>query len=115
MSITLSALSDPTRRAILARLQIGPASVAELAKPFEMSQQAVSKHLAQLESARLVRKRKDGRQSICELAPEPIAEVADWAESYRLHWEGAFGRLRALLAQGDSKPTNRKIRPKGKR
>lgn len=115
LSTTLAALCDPTRRAILARLQAGPASVAELAEPFEMSQQAVSKHLACLESARLVRKRKDGRQNICELAPEPLREVAEWAESYRLHWEGAFGRLRALLEQGDSKHPHRKTRPKGKR
>jgi DNA-binding transcriptional ArsR family regulator len=97
LSTTLAALSDPTRRAIVARLQVGPASVTELAEPFRMSQQAVSKHLAYLERARLVHKRRDGRKQICELTPEPIREVADWAEDYRRHWESAFRRLRGLL------------------
>lgn len=106
--MTLSALSNPTRRAILARLKSGPASVAELAEPFRMSQQAVSKHLAYLQRAELVRKRREGRKHICELAPEPIREVASWAEDYRRHWESAFGRLHELLKQGADEP-----QPKG--
>lgn len=97
--MTLAALSNPTRRAILARLRSGPASVAELAEPFGISQQAVSKHLAYLERAELVRKRRDGRKHICELAPEPIREVASWAEEYRRHWEGAFDRLHEFLEE----------------
>ena len=104
LTTTFAALSDPTRRAILARLQTGPASVAELTEPFAISQQAISKHLATLEGAQLIRKRKEGRQSICELAPERIREVADWAESYRQFWGGAFGRLKVLLAKSPTKP-----------
>lgn len=107
LSQTLGALSDPTRRAILARLKAGPASVSELAEPFRMSQQAVSKHLASLERARLVRKRRAGRRQICELTPAPMREVAAWVDDYRQHWEEAFGRLRALLQeppeQGESR------------
>lgn len=101
LSVTLAALSNPTRRAILARLKTGPASVVELAEPFRMSQQAVSKHLAYLERADLVRTRRDGRKQVRELAPEPIREVAAWAEDYRRHWESAFGRLHELLEQQD--------------
>ena len=97
LSLTLAALCDPTRRAILARLRSGPASATELSEPFGISQQAISKHLAYLERAHLVRTRRDGRQQIRELNPAPIREVADWAEEYRRHWDGAFGRLRVLL------------------
>lgn len=107
MSLTLGALSDPTRRAILARLKAGRASVTELAQPFRMSQQAVSKHLAFLQRARLIRKRREGRKQICELAPEPMREVAAWVDDYRQHWEEAFDRLRVLLQeqpeQGESR------------
>jgi DNA-binding transcriptional ArsR family regulator len=97
LSLTLAALSDPTRRAILARLRAGPASVTELSEPFGVSQQAISKHLAYLERANLVQRRRDGRQQIRELNPAPIREVADWAEEYRRYWQGAFSRLRGLL------------------
>jgi DNA-binding transcriptional ArsR family regulator len=107
LTVTLGALSNPTRRAILGRLKNGPASVAELAEPFRMSQQAVSKHLAHLERASLVRKRREGRKHICELTPEPLREIVAWAEDYRRHWERAFGRLHALLEQhtGEPQPT----------
>ncbi|HKY20316.1 MAG TPA: metalloregulator ArsR/SmtB family transcription factor [Vicinamibacterales bacterium] len=97
MSLTLAALSDPTRRAILARLRAGPASVTELSEPFGVSQQAISKHLAYLERANLVQTRRDGRQQIRELNPVPIREVAEWAEEYHRYWQGAFSRLRGLL------------------
>jgi DNA-binding transcriptional ArsR family regulator len=97
MSTTLAALSDGTRRAILVRLKDGPASVHELAEPFQMSQQAISKHLAYLERARLIEKRRDGRQQICRLNPKPMEEVATWVEQYRRYWEEAFGRLDELL------------------
>jgi DNA-binding transcriptional ArsR family regulator len=97
LSLTLAALSDPTRRAILARLKAGPASVTELSEPFGVSQQAISKHLAYLERANLVQTRRDGRQQIRELNPTPIREVAEWAEEYRRYWEGAFSRLRDFL------------------
>ena len=101
LSLTLAALSDPTRRAILARLQAGPASVTELSEPFGVSQQAISKHLAYLERANLVHTRRDGRQKIRELNPAPIRQVAEWADEYRRHWHGAFSRLRGLL-DGDT-------------
>lgn len=104
LSVTLAALADPTRRAILARLKAGSASVAELAQPFRMSQQAVSKHLAYLQRAELVRKRREGRKHICELAPGPLREVAAWAEDYRRHWESAFGRLHELLERQSDEP-----------
>jgi len=101
LSATLAALSDPTRRAILARLKEGPAAVCELAEPFHISQQAISKHLAYLEQARLIRKQRQGRQQICELDPLPMQEAAAWIEDYRREWEAAFGRLRALLHSMD--------------
>jgi DNA-binding transcriptional ArsR family regulator len=97
LSVTLAALSDPTRRAILGRLKRGPASVTELSAPFGVSQQAISKHLAYLERAKLVRTRREGRQQVRELNPAPIREVADWTEEYRSYWEGAFSRLRDLV------------------
>ena len=97
LSLTLAALSDPARRAILARLQSGPASVTKLSEPFGVSQQAISKHLAYLERANLVHTRRAGRQMIRELNPAPIRQVAEWTDEYRRHWQGAFSRLRGLL------------------
>jgi DNA-binding transcriptional ArsR family regulator len=99
LSNTLYALADPTRRSILHRLADGPAAVTELAKPFRMSQQAVSKHIAYLESAHLVEKRRDGRLRICSLDAKPLKEVADWAEGYRAMWEANFARLDAVLEE----------------
>jgi DNA-binding transcriptional ArsR family regulator len=97
LSTTLTALSDPTRRSILARLAAGPATVGELAGPFRVSQQAVSKHLAYLERARLVKKRREGRSHVCTLRPVPFKEVADWVEHYRRFWELSFDRLDEYL------------------
>jgi DNA-binding transcriptional ArsR family regulator len=97
LSTTLAALSDPTRRSILSRLAAGPASVGQLAGPFRMSQQAVSKHLAYLERARLVEKRRHGRSHVCTLRPTPFKEVADWVEHYRIFWEERFDRLEKYL------------------
>ena len=97
LSTTLTALSDPTRRSILARLAAGPATVGELAGPFRVSQQAVSKHLAYLERARLVEKRREGRSHVCTLSPVPFKEVADWVEHYRRFWELSFDRLDEYL------------------
>jgi DNA-binding transcriptional ArsR family regulator len=99
LSTTLAALSDPTRRAMLERLTAGPASVNELAAPFQMSQQAVSKHLAYLERACLIEKQRQGRQHLCRLLPAPIKEVVGWAERYRRFWEGGFDRLGELLRE----------------
>jgi len=91
--MTLGALADPTRRSILGRLADGPATVGELAGPFRISQQAVSKHLAYLERARLVEKRREGRRHVCTLSPAPFKEVAAWVEHYRRFWDESFDRL----------------------
>ncbi len=99
MSVIFAALSDSTRRLIVDRLTTGPAAVSELAAPFLISQQAVSKHLAYLESARLIERRREGRQNFCALKPEVIREVADWAGGYRRLWERNFQRLDTLLAE----------------
>ena len=99
LSSTFAALSDPTRRSIVARLTAGPATVMELAAPFSISQQAISKHLAYLENARLIERQRDGRQNFCAIKPDTIREVADWAEGYRRVWETSFQRLDALLAE----------------
>jgi DNA-binding transcriptional ArsR family regulator len=97
LSATLAALSDPTRRSILARLATGAATVGELAGPFRITQQAVSKHLAYLERARLVEKRRKGRSHVCMLRPVPFKEVADWVDHYRRFWELSFDRLEEYL------------------
>ncbi len=99
LSTTLAALADPTRRSILARLATGPATVGELAGPFRMSQQAVSKHLAYLQRARLVEKRRTGRRHVCTLRPVPFKEVAEWVEHYRQFWEASFDRLEKYLLE----------------
>jgi DNA-binding transcriptional ArsR family regulator len=112
LSATLSALADPTRRAILSRLAGGPATVGELAEPFQMTQQAVSKHLAYLERARLVQKRREGRSHVCSLRPAPFKEVSDLVEHYRIFWEQALGRLDAYLraTEAEEKGHGRKQR-----
>jgi DNA-binding transcriptional ArsR family regulator len=99
LSTTLAALSDPTRRAILERLAMRSATVGELAGPFRISQQAVSKHLAYLERARLVRKRRAGRRHVCTLRPAPFREVAEWVEHYRRFWEQRFARMDNYLRE----------------
>ena len=103
LSTTLSALSDPTRRAILARLSDGPATVGELAGPFHISQQAVSKHLAYLERARLVAKRREGRSHVCTLRPAAFKEVADWVEYYRTFWDTTLHSLSEYLQTVEAK------------
>jgi DNA-binding transcriptional ArsR family regulator len=97
LSQAFAALSDPTRRELLRRLMQGPFTVNELAEPFSMSQQAVSKHLAYLESARLIRKKRRGREHFCTLEAQAIQQVARWAESYRKFWEASHDRLDVLL------------------
>jgi DNA-binding transcriptional ArsR family regulator len=99
LGATFAALSDPTRRSIVDRLTSGPATVNELAAPFSISQQAVSKHLAYLESACLIERRRAGRQNFCALRPDAIREVAKWAEGYRQVWEKNFHRLDVLLEE----------------
>jgi DNA-binding transcriptional ArsR family regulator len=107
LSRTLAAASDPTRRAILHRLAAGPATVGDLARPFRISQQAVSKHLAYLERARLICKRRQGRMHVCTLNPAPLKEVADWTEEYRRFWEESFERLDSYLEELKAKEAKR--------
>jgi DNA-binding transcriptional ArsR family regulator len=100
---TMMALADPTRRAILKRLSQGEALVTELAKPFDMSLNAVSKHILILERAHLVLRRRDGRKHHLSLSPEPLAEAADWIEHYRQFWEMSFDRLDNYLKELQAK------------
>jgi DNA-binding transcriptional ArsR family regulator len=93
LSTTFSALADPTRRAILARLVWGEASVTELAEPFEMSLPAVSKHLKVLEHAGLITRGREAQWRPCRLAAGPLKDAADWLEHYRRFWEQSFDRL----------------------
>lgn len=96
---TFGALADPTRRAILARLATGEATVGELARPFDVSRPAISKHLRVLERAGLVRRTRDGRISRCELDAVPMREAAEWVERYREFWEGQLDSLSRYLEE----------------
>ncbi|MEA2766362.1 MAG: hypothetical protein QOK07_2766 [Gemmatimonadaceae bacterium] len=99
LDATFAALADPTRRAILARLAAGDASVMELAEPFAMSQPAISKHLKVLERAGLISRSRDAQRRPRRLEAKPLAEATKWLERYRRHWEGNYQRLDALLAE----------------
>lgn len=97
LDATFAALADPTRRAILARLAQSEASVGELAKPFAMSQPAISKHLKVLEGAGLISRGRDAQRRPCRIEARALADVDAWLEGYRRMWEANFGRLDALL------------------
>jgi DNA-binding transcriptional ArsR family regulator len=97
LDATFAALADPTRRAILARLASGDASVSELVEPFEMSQPAISKHLKVLERAGLISRGRDAQRRPCRIEGKAFAEATGWLESYRRFWEGNYRRLDALL------------------
>jgi DNA-binding transcriptional ArsR family regulator len=97
LDATFAALADPTRRAILARLASGEASVIELAKPFAMSQPAVSRHLKVLERAGLISRSQDAQRRPRRLEAKPLAEASQWIEGYRQFWETSFQRLDGLL------------------
>src|SRR5690349_4645922 len=97
LDATFAALADPTRRAILARLAAGDASVAELAAPFAMSQPAVSKHLKVLERAGLISRGRDAQRRPCHLEARRLKAATDWLEGYRRYWEESYQRLDALL------------------
>ncbi len=99
LSTTFSALSDPTRRAILARLASGEASVTELAEPFEMSMPAISKHLKVLERAGLIARGRQAQWRPCRLQAGALKNVADWVEHYRQFWEQSFDRLDDYLRE----------------
>jgi DNA-binding transcriptional ArsR family regulator len=99
LSTTFAALADPTRRAILARLATGAASVTELAEPFRMSMPAVSKHLKVLERAGLIARGREAQWRPCRLEARPLKDVSDWVEAYREIWEQRLDRLDAYLRQ----------------
>jgi DNA-binding transcriptional ArsR family regulator len=108
LDLTFAALADPTRRAILARLATGEATVTELAAPFEMSQPAVSKHLKVLERAGLVSMNVDAQRRPRKLEPKRLQEAVDWIERYREIFEQSYQRLDALLEELQAKPSRRK-------
>jgi DNA-binding transcriptional ArsR family regulator len=99
LTITFAALADPTRRAILARLARGEATVTELAEPFEMSLPAISKHLKVLQRAGLIEQGRQAQWRPCRLKPERLRDVADWVGEYRRHWEASFDRLDDYLRE----------------
>ena len=99
LSTTLSALADPTRRAILARLASGEATVTELAEPFAMSLPAVSKHLKVLQRAGLIARGREAQWRPCRLQPEPLKDITDWLEHYRRFWEESLDRLDDYLSE----------------
>jgi DNA-binding transcriptional ArsR family regulator len=102
LDATFAALADPTRRAILARLAQGEATVTELATPFAMSQPGVSKHLRVLEHAGLISRRRDAQRRPCRLEAAPLRDAMDWLASYRDYWEESYQRLDALLGELDA-------------
>ncbi len=99
LSMTFSALADPTRRAILTRLAAGERSVTEIAKPFRMSLPAISKHLKVLERGGLIRRSKAAQWRPCQLEAAPLKEAADWVGHYRQFWEQSFDRLDDYLQE----------------
>jgi DNA-binding transcriptional ArsR family regulator len=103
LSTTFSALADPTRRAILARLALGETTVGELAKPFRMSGPAVSKHLAVLERAGLIMRGREAQWRPCRIVPDGLKEVDDWLEEYRRFWDESLGRLDRYLQELQAK------------
>ena len=112
LDTTFAALADPTRRAILARLALGEASVTELAEPFSMSQPAVSKHLKVLEKAGLVSRGRDAQKRPVRLEAKPLSQATEWLENYRKFWEAQFERLDGLL---DEMKAQERARTKRKR
>ena len=111
LDATFAALADPTRRAILARLASGEASVTELARPFSMSQPAISKHLKVLEHAGLISRGRDAQRRPCRIVGRPLGDASSWLERYRQFWEESFERLDILL---DELKTKQKKDRKGK-
>lgn len=115
LDATFAALADPTRRAILARLATGEGSVTDLARPFQMSQPAISKHLKVLERAGLVSRRRDAQRRLCRMEPQPLADATGWLEEYRLFWEARHQRLDALLDDLKTRDGRARIRPRRRR
>jgi len=98
ISVTFAALSDPTRRAILARLTLGEASVSELASPFRMSMPGISKHLKVLETAGLISRGRKAQWRPCHLETKPLQEVNEWLDNYRRFWEESFSKMNSYLS-----------------
>jgi DNA-binding transcriptional ArsR family regulator len=113
LDVTFAALADPTRRAILARLTKGEASVMELAEPFAMSQPAISKHLKVLERAGLISRGRDAQRRPCRIEGKPLAEATRWLEGYRQFWEASFQRLDALLEEMKTRQKKQKRTRRG--
>ncbi len=112
LDAVFAALADPTRRAILARLALGRASVTELAQPFTMTQPAVSKHLKVLERAGLISRGRDAQRRPRRLEARRLREATEWLERYRQFWEGQFQRLDALLDELKAKKKKKRKRTK---
>lgn len=108
LNSTFAALADPTRRAILARLASGEATVSELAEPFDMTQPAISKHLKVLEQAGLISRDRDAQRRPSRLEPKRLAEASAWLDRYRQFWEASFNRLDAVLDDRTRKKTRRR-------
>ena len=106
LNITFAALADPTRRAILARLASGEASVTELAEPFQMSLPAISKHLKVLERAGLIARGREAQWRPCRLAAGPLKDASDWLDHYRRFWDESFDRLEDYLRELQKKDDN---------
>jgi len=115
LNATFAALADQTRRAILARLARGEASVTELAKPFAISQPAISKHLRVLERAGLISRRRDAQRRPCRIEAKRLAEATGWLEGYRQFWEGSFQRLDALLDEMQTQKKHARMKRGGHR
>ena len=114
LSATFAALADPTRRAILARLASGQASVTELAQPFDVTLPAITKHLKVLERAGLVARSREAQWRPCRLQPQPLREVAEWVQPYRMMWEQRLDRLEDYLRKLHSADATPIVATKGK-
>ena|SRR5687767_9729863 len=114
LSLTFSALADPTRRAILARLAAGECSVTELAEPFDISLPAISKHLRVLERAGLIARGREAQWRPCRIEAKPLKDVADWAEGFRAIWERRLDRLEMYLQELQAKETTNGRRKRSK-
>jgi len=115
LNATFAALADPTRRAIIARLATGEASVMELAKPFAMSQPAISKHLKVLEQAGLISRGRDAQRRPCRIEAKRLEEANQWLERYSSFWEASLQRLDDLLVDVQTEPKTRKRASRGRK
>jgi DNA-binding transcriptional ArsR family regulator len=115
LDATFSALADPTRRAILARLASGETSVSELAEPFAMSMPAISKHLKVLQRAGLIERGREAQWRPCRLAPAPLKDASEWLERYRRFWEESFDRLEDYLRELQKRDPKKKENKNGRK